>query len=190
MFTPEATTSQAFGIEYIDSLYRYALVLTRNRTQAEDLVQETYVRAVEAYGRLRENSNVKGWLFAILRNLWLNELRKLRTGPQLVEVDGDNQVSDGLQGGMPDAQEILESQENATRVRAAISKLPSEFREVLILREFEELSYQEIATVLNCPAGTVMSRLGRARAKLRVLLTEEDKRPLHPGRIEQYEQLQ
>ncbi|AXC16306.1 RNA polymerase sigma-70 factor, ECF subfamily (plasmid) [Acidisarcina polymorpha] len=171
MFTPKTTTStEAFGIEHIDSLYRYAMVLTRNRANAEDLVQETYVRAMEAFSHLQEDSNVKGWLFTILRNLWLNELRKQRTGPQLVEVDADAHLSDGLVGSSQSAQEILESEEDAKRVRAAIDKLPSEFQEILVLREFEELSYREIAAVLSCPAGTVMSRLGRARAKLRMLL--------------------
>jgi RNA polymerase sigma-70 factor (ECF subfamily) len=179
MFSPGPPTSslEAFGLEYLDSLYRYALVLTRQRTEAEDLVQETYVRALQAYSRLREDSNVKGWLFTILRNQWLNELRRRRTRPQVDEVDSDTQVVDGLHGKFPDAQMALEGKEDAIRVRTAIGKLPSEFQEALILREFEELSYQEIATVLNCPVGTVMSRLGRARAKLRTLLSDEKKEP-------------
>lgn len=183
MFTTETiASSESFGTEHIDSLYRYALVLTRSRVEAEDLVQETYVRAMEAFSRLREDSNVRGWLFTILRNLWLNELRKHRTRPQLVEVDSDSYLVEGLVGNMRDAHEILESAEDASRVRQAIDKLPSEFQEILVLREFEELSYQEIAKVLNCPAGTVMSRLGRARSKLRVLLNEGWRKPLESGR--------
>ena len=168
------TTSGAepFGIEYLDSLYRYALVLTRQRTEAEDLVQETYVRAIEAYQRLREHSNIKGWLFTILRNQWFNELRRRRTGPQFLEPEGDHPVVDGLPGNFTDAQTLVEEQEEAVRIREAIGSLPFDFQEVLILREFEELSYKEIASVLNCPAGTVMSRLGRARSKLRTLLAE------------------
>jgi len=171
---PVTSTPDNFGLEYIDSLYRYAMVLTRNRTDAEDLVQETYVRAIEAYGRLRENSNVKGWLFTILRNLWLNQLRRVRSGPQFLEGDGEIHVVEGIAGNLPDAHSVLEGQEDARRVRAAIGQLPSEFQEVLILREFEDLSYQEIATITNCPAGTVMSRLARARGKLRVLLAEDN----------------
>jgi RNA polymerase sigma-70 factor, ECF subfamily len=176
MPSPATTTSapEGFGIEYLDSLYRYALVLTRQRTEAEDLVQETYVRAIEAYKRLRDDSNIKGWLFTILRNQWFNELRKRRTGPQFVEPEGEHSVVDGLPGNFSDALTLLEGQEDAVRIREAIGKLSSEFQEVLILREFEELSYQEIASVLDCPAGTVMSRLGRARSKLRTLLTEVD----------------
>jgi RNA polymerase sigma-70 factor, ECF subfamily len=172
------TSAAKFGTEHIDSLYRYALMLTRNRDRAEDLVQETYVRAIEAFSRLQKDSNVRGWLFTILRNLWLNELRRQRSGPAFVEVDAHIDMAEGLVGNMPNAQKILESHEDARRVRAAIAQLPEEFREVLILREFEELSYQEIATVLACPAGTVMSRLGRARARLRVLLTTATSTPL------------
>lgn len=169
-----ASTFEAYGLEYLDGLYRYALALTRHRAEAEDLVQETYVRAIEAYSRLREDSNIKAWLFTILRNQWLNELRRRRRGPQFVEGDGEAYIIDGLRGNFPDAQTELEGEEDAIRVRTAIGKLPPEFQEVLILREFEELSYLEIASVLNCPMGTVMSRLGRARVKLRALLSTVD----------------
>lgn len=162
----------AFGIEHMDSLYRYAVVLTGSRVEAQDLVQETYLRAMEAFHRLRPDSNVKAWLVTILRNLWFNELRKRRRGPQLVEMDSDSYLADGLAGEERSAYQLLEREQDTRRVRAAIAKLPPEFREVLVLREFEELSYQEIAMVLNCPAGTVMSRLCRARARLRALLTE------------------
>jgi RNA polymerase sigma-70 factor, ECF subfamily len=172
MLRAEPTASdKAFGIEHIDSLYRYAIVLTGNHVEAEDLVQETYVRAVEAFHRLRENSNVRGWLLTILRNRWFTELRNRKRGPQLVQVDADNNIADELVGSERNAHQVLEGAEDVERVRAAEQKLPSQFREVLVLREFEELSYQEIAAVLDCPAGTVMSRLGRARAKLRDLLS-------------------
>jgi RNA polymerase sigma-70 factor (ECF subfamily) len=158
--------------EYVDSLYGYAVVLTRNRAEAEDLVQETYVRALEAAGRLRENSNIKGWLLTILRNLWFNQLRKRRNAPMAVEIDGDEHVADSLAGKARNAHEIYVSNEDSEMIRRAIDDLSVEFREIILLREFEELSYQEIADLLGCPAGTVMSRLGRARAKLRTVLAE------------------
>jgi RNA polymerase sigma-70 factor (ECF subfamily) len=167
----EASHAGAVGIEHVDGLYGYAMVLTRNRTEAEDLVQETYVRALEAVSRLRENSNLKGWLFTILRNLWLNELRKRRSTPHLVDIDGEDGSADELAGNTKDSLEIFVGNEDAERVRRAVAQLPIEFKEIILLREFEELSYQEIAEVLNCPVGTVMSRLGRARAKLRNILT-------------------
>jgi RNA polymerase sigma-70 factor (ECF subfamily) len=168
----EASHAETVGLEHIDGLYGYAMVLTRNRTEAEDLVQETYVRALEAVSRLRENSNIKGWLFTILRNLWLNELRKRRSTPHIVEIDGEDGTADGLAGKEKDSLEIFVGNEDADMVRRAIAQLPIEFKEIILLREFEELSYQEIAEVLNCPVGTVMSRLGRARAKLRNILTD------------------
>jgi RNA polymerase sigma-70 factor, ECF subfamily len=165
-----AKPEDTMGIEHIDGLYGYALVLTRNRMQAEDLVQETYVRALEAIPRLREQSNIKGWLFTILRNLWLNELRRSRSAPHLVEMDFEGVPVEGIASNTRDSHDILSSKEDAERVRVAVEKLPVDFREIIVLREFEEMSYQEIAEVLGCPAGTVMSRLGRARAKLRNLL--------------------
>jgi RNA polymerase sigma-70 factor (ECF subfamily) len=169
----EAVQIEAATIQYIDGLFRYALMLTRNRAEAEDLVQETYVRAIEAIDRLREDSNLKSWLFTILRNIWLNQLRKRKSTPQLVELDGEGNTADGLLGNTRDSYQIFVSNENAERVHSAIRKLPTDFREIILLREFEDLSYQEISAVLGCPAGTVMSRLGRARSKLRALLTDE-----------------
>jgi RNA polymerase sigma-70 factor (ECF subfamily) len=158
------------GVEYLDGLYSYALVLTRNHAEAEDLAQETYLRAMLAIGRLRAGSNIKGWLFTILRNVWLNQLRKRRNGPQLVEIEVGDGIANSVVEPSKDAHDLYVSKMEAEQVRAAIQKLPVEFREIILLREYEDLSYQEIASVLDCPIGTVMSRLGRARAKLRVLL--------------------
>lgn len=174
---------EAFGIEHIDALYRYALMLTRNSFEAEDLVQETYVRALEARHRLRDDSNVKSWFFTILRNLWLNQLRKSKSSPQLVYVDGEEGGADRLAECAYDSQEILIRREDVEQVQIAIARLSIDFREVILLREFEELSYQEIANVLNCPAGTVMSRLGRARAKLRILLAETSSQSISYGKV-------
>ena len=159
------------GIEYLDGLYSYALVLTRNHAEAEDLVQETYVRAMQAMERLRAgSSNIKGWLFTILRNIWLNQLRKRRNGPQMIEIEVWDDVANSVAEPSKDAHDLYVSKMEAEQVRAAIRELPLEFREIILLREYEDLSYQEIANLLGCPVGTVMSRLGRARAKLRTLL--------------------
>jgi RNA polymerase sigma-70 factor, ECF subfamily len=163
---------EALGIEYLDGLYSYALILARNPAEAADLVQETYVRAMQAADRLREDSNIKGWLFTILRNVWLNQVRKRRTGPQMVEVDDDSGASADVTKASKDSYETYVNNLERDQVRAAIQKLPVDLREVILLREYEELSYGEIAGVLHCPAGTVMSRLGRARSKLRALLLQ------------------
>ena len=85
-----AVQAEVISTEYLNGLYNYAMVLTRNHAEAEDLVQETYVRALQAMSRLRPDSNIKSWLFKILRNVWLNQLRKLRTGPRIVSVDAED----------------------------------------------------------------------------------------------------
>ena len=169
--TSESGTGQlqSFGLEYADGLFGYAVVLTRNRVDAEDLVQEAYVRAIDARHRLTPNSNIKGWIFTILRNIWFNELRKRRNGPNVVNIDDDDSA-DELAGNFQDAHEIFASNEEVQRVRSAIAQLPIELREIILLREFEDLSYRDIAEVLGCPIGTVMSRLARARARLRNVL--------------------
>jgi len=160
------------GVEHINGLFSYALVLTRNRSEAEDLVQETYVRAIGAMGRLRPESNVKIWLFTILRNIWLNQLRQRRTAPQIVEMDVEGiNVGIGTKTSDDDPYALYVSTLERNQVREAIDQLPADFREIILLREYEELSYQEIAAILDCPTGTVMSRLARARAKLRALLS-------------------
>jgi RNA polymerase sigma-70 factor (ECF subfamily) len=167
-----------YGIEYMNGLYSYAMVLTHNRMEAEDLVQETYVRAIPAMKRLRAGSNVKGWLFTILRNVWLNQLRKWRNGPQRIETEVWDDVVDGIVEPSKDAHDLYVSKVETEQVQAAIRGLPIQFREIILLREYEELSYQEIASVLNCPIGTVMSRLGRARKKLRTLLASTGRDPV------------
>jgi RNA polymerase sigma-70 factor, ECF subfamily len=160
------------GLDHLDGLYSYALLLTRNHPEAEDLVQETYVRAIPAMGRLRVDSNTKGWLCTILRNIWLNQLRKSRNRPQMVEIDAQNGCVNSVVDPSKNSHDVYVSNRETNQVRAAIQELPVEFREIILLREYEDLSYQEIASVLDCPIGTVMSRLARARKTYRTLLAE------------------
>jgi RNA polymerase sigma-70 factor, ECF subfamily len=155
----------------IDRLYSYALVLTRNQAEAEDLVQETYLRAMRALGCLRAGSNLKAWLFTILRNAWLNQVRKRPLGPQFVGITDSDSFADAIEEPSNDAHDLYVSKTETRRVQAAIQKLPIEYREIILLREYEELSFREIATVLECPAERVMSRLVRARTQLRTLLS-------------------
>jgi RNA polymerase sigma-70 factor (ECF subfamily) len=157
--------------EVFDGLYGYAMVLSRDRTEAEDLVQETCVRAVQATESLQLGSNVKGWLFTILRNIWLNQVRQRRAAPKIVELDVDESTAGMAVEPSKGPHALYVSKVERDQVRQAIQKLPEEFREIIVLREYGELSYQEIASLLGCPAGTVMSRLGRARSKLRTLLS-------------------
>jgi RNA polymerase sigma-70 factor (ECF subfamily) len=163
--------------ELSDGLYGYGMVLSRDRTEAEDLVQETCVRAIQATENLRPDSNVKSWLFTILRNIWLNRLRRRRTAPRMVDLDGNESTAQNAVATSKDPHALYVSKVEREQVREAIQQLSEEFREVIVLREYEDLSYQEIAGVLGCPAGTVMSRLGRARSKLRSLLADSLRTP-------------
>src|SRR4029077_4015050 len=119
--------------------------------------------------RLRADSNVKSWLFTILRN-WLNQLRQRKIAPDMVGLDADERVANRAVDSSRDPHAARVSDLEGEQVRHAIEQLPLEFREVILLREYEELSYEDIAAMLECPAGTVMSRLARARSKLRDLL--------------------
>lgn len=160
------------ALEYLDPLYGYALTLTGNETEAEDLVQETYLRAVRAFGGLAPNSNLKSWLFVILRNAWLNQLRHERSGPRFVELETEEANSSGwLDSRATDPYVLYLRKLEREEIIEAIERLPALHREIVVLRDIEGFSYQEIAAILDCPAGTVMSRLGRAREKLRKLLS-------------------
>lgn len=168
----DAIFSQA-ALEHIDALYGFAMMLTRSQTEAEDLVQETYLRAVRAFGQLMPDSNLKGWLFAIMRNAWLNQLRHTRNGPRFIELDAEEEDrSNWFDNMASDPYAIYVRKVEREEVRAAIESLPRLYREIILLRDIEEFSYQQIAAILGCPAGTVMSRIGRAREKLRRLLVE------------------
>ena len=156
------------ALEHLDGLFGYAMTLTHNQAEAEDLVQETYLRATRAFDKLAPDSHIKNWLFTILRNLFLNQIRHRRAGPPLLDMEDEKGAPLPLadeEAVNPLASYLTE--ERQREIRQAIDSLPHLFREVILLREFEELSYQEIADVLQCPVGTVMSRLGRARDQLR-----------------------
>jgi RNA polymerase sigma-70 factor (ECF subfamily) len=146
------------------SLHRYARALCPGAAEAEELVQEALRRALAA-GRKRaplDESGVRRWLFTITRNIWQNGLRQRRHD---VRSDPAYGVLAGQPGETPEDRLLRRALQ--FEVREAVDALPVQFREVIVLRELEELSYAEIAVVLDCPAGTVMSRQARARALLR-----------------------
>jgi RNA polymerase sigma-70 factor (ECF subfamily) len=159
------------ALQHLDGLYAYAMTLVRNQAEAEDLVQETYLRAVQAFDRLRPDSNLKSWLFTILRNLRLNQVRDGLSKSRTVEMDEPDRGTRELEDkSSKDPLFLYLAKVKQADVRNAIEELPAVYREVIVLREFEELSYHEIAQVLDCPSGTVMSRLKRARERLKELL--------------------
>lgn len=149
------------AVASLDGLISFALALARDRAAAEDLVQETYVRALRAVRHPDEPSAIRSWLFTILHNVWRNERR--RRAPEPLE---------GLSGRLEprqdaDTGDILDLASESERLGRAVDTLPDAYREAMMLRYGGGFSYHEIADMLRCPAGTVMSRLSRARDKLR-----------------------
>lgn len=173
MSDPNSAVWSQAALAYLDALYGYAIALTHNPVEAEDLVQDTYAQAICHHRQLYDASNLKGWLFTILRNIWLKQRRHARSGPQFVALDAataehwpDETTPD------PPTQyvRIWEREE----IRSALERLPQDCREIIILRDIEDFSYKEIADILGCPLGTIMSRLARSRSKLRRLLSESE----------------
>ncbi|HNB71967.1 MAG TPA: sigma-70 family RNA polymerase sigma factor [Acidobacteriota bacterium] len=174
----QASQFSQSALEHLDALYGFAMALTRNQTEAEDLVQETYLRAARAFGRLLPDSNLKSWLFAIMRNIWLNQIRHDQSGPQFVELDAEEHSRrDWLDAQHSNPHVRLVQKIEREQVQTAIRQLSEPHREVIILRDIEGFSYQQIASILHCPIGTVMSRLGRAREQLRLLLMHSEMKP-------------
>ena len=154
------------AIGYLDTLYRGALRLTRDPAQAEDLVQDTYVRALRYQNSYQVGTNMKAWLFAIMRNLFWDRFKGGR--PEDVSLDGDGEFAlyDTLKDptAVPEA-DVLD-RIATDEVVHAVEKLPELHREVVLLVDVEGFSYKDAAEVLGVPIGTVMSRLHRARRQL------------------------
>lgn len=163
-------------VEYLDGLYGYAVVLSGNRADAEDLVQETYVRAMQPMGRLRMDSNTKTWFFTILRNIWVNQLRKRRSSPRIVVTCMGDGFANEIGGPAERSYDLYVSNREREQVRAAIQDLPVDFREVIVLRDCEELSFQEIGSIVGCPAQNVKAQLARARSMLCTVLSAKLKK--------------
>lgn len=162
------------ALVHLDALYRSALRLTHNRVEAEDLVQETCLRAFGNFHRFNPGTNCRAWLFTILRNAFLNRLRQgarevLEGDSAAWELVSDTMTESGSTRGHPE-EEFLQTVLHGD-VDRALKALPLVFREAVILADLEGLSYKEIAQVLGCPIGTVMSRLSRGRALLRESLS-------------------
>ena len=154
---------EAQALPHLDAAYNLARWLSRSPSDAEDIVQDAMLRAFRAFDSFR-GGDIKPWLLAIVRNCWrtASAARSRRAYVPLPEERGDALISDG-----PDPEEAAMEASDRSRLNGVIALLPGEFREVLILREMEDLSYREIADVTGVPIGTVMSRLARARAMLK-----------------------
>jgi RNA polymerase sigma-70 factor (ECF subfamily) len=163
-----STSAQLFeelAMPLFDSLYNFAHWLTQNRDEAEDLVQETYAKALRGFSSFQVGTNFRAWMFRILRNTFLTSRTGLRA-TMTVQLDTDEGATEvAVEAATPET--ILLERATQEAVQSAIAELPVHFREVLLLCEVEEMSYQEIAETVAVPIGTVMSRLSRARKLLR-----------------------
>lgn len=151
------------ALVHLDSLYRVALRLTRNPAEADDLVQETMLKAYRAWDQFERGTNAKGWLLTILRHAFINEYRRRSRHPETVDVDAIEPFSVFEELQDDDPQGTFFDRIVDDEVLRAIDELPEQFRETVVLSDVEGMSYEEIARVLAVPVGTVKSRLFRAR---------------------------
>ena len=154
-------------VAHLDAAYNLARYLMRNETEAEDVVQSAYVRAISHFAGFRGGDG-RAWLLMIVRNSCYDLMRK--RGPSLQDMDFDEAVHSGERQN-PNPETVVLLAERAEVVRKSLAELPADSREVIVLRELEQLSYQEIASIVGIPVGTVMSRLSRARQRLHETLS-------------------
>ncbi|MEC5406668.1 RNA polymerase sigma factor [Paraburkholderia sp. MPAMCS5] len=169
---------QQLALPHLDAAYNLARWLCGNPHDADDVVQEAFMRAFRFFDTFRGDS-ARPWLLAIVRRTWYTEWRRRASSHETVEFDDtmDDATFEGWSAGGADPQALLIRDEDTKRVHEALALLPVEYREVLILRELEEMGYREIAQVADVPIGTVMSRLARGRRRLAALLAEPSATP-------------
>ncbi len=167
------------AMEYMPSLYAAAMRMTRNRADAEDLVQETYLKAYRAFGGFQEGTNLRAWLYRILTNTFINIYRAKKRRPDESDLDDVEDLYlyrrlgalEAAQAGRSAEDEVLDSF-TETEVKSALEALPDQFRMAVLLADVEGFQYKEIAEILDIPIGTVMSRLHRGRRALQKSLFE------------------
>jgi RNA polymerase sigma-70 factor, ECF subfamily len=172
--SPNATFED-LAMPLFDQLYNFARWLTQDTSEAEDLVQETYVKALRGFSSFQAGTNFRAWIYRILRNSFLSSRTGLKSTTVFDEEDPEIQAT----GSNATPETVLVAEATREAVQQALVELPVHFREILLLCEVEEMSYQEIAETLAIPTGTVMSRLFRARKALRSLLQPTLQRGRH-----------
>lgn len=162
---------------HMDSLYNTALRMTRNQLDAEDLVQDVYVRAYRFFHKFKRDTNFKAWIFKILTNTYINQYRKKLNQPRQVDIDKIEYTY--FEKRIDTHNAVIERFDEVSydslfddEIRDALQKLPDEFRIVVLLADIESFSYKEIAAIVECPLGTVMSRLSRGRKHLQSYLRD------------------
>jgi len=167
-----AAMFEELAMPLFDQLYNFAHWLTQDRAEAEDLVQETYAKALRGFSSFQLGTNFRAWMYRILRNTFLTS----RTGLKVsLTVPLDDDDGEELSAGPETPETILIERDQQRLLQQAMEELPLSAREILLLCEVEEMSYQEIAETLSIPIGTVMSRLSRARKALREVLRQRMK---------------
>jgi RNA polymerase sigma-70 factor (ECF subfamily) len=165
------------AMEHMPSLYSAALRLTRNPADAEDLVQETYLRAYRGFGGFTEGTNLRAWLYRILTNTYINSYRAAKRRPEIADVEDVEDLylyhrlapsGDGVAGRSAEEEALASFTDD--EVKAAIESLPDVFRIAVLLADVEGFSYKEIAEITDVPIGTVMSRIHRGRRALQKAL--------------------
>jgi RNA polymerase sigma-70 factor (ECF subfamily) len=173
---PPTVGFEELAMPLFDSLYNFARWLAQNSDDAEDLVQETYLKALRSFGSFQPGTNFRAWIFQILRNSFLSS-RSTLEWRMTIDLDSDEDGSQlAVDSETPET--ILMNRADSETVQRAIADLPVHYRETLLLCEVEEMSYLEIAEVLSIPIGTVMSRLARARKAIRKSLVCDPGEPL------------
>jgi RNA polymerase sigma-70 factor (ECF subfamily) len=170
----QADSFEALAMPLFASLYNFAHWLTQNREEAEDLVQETYLKGLKGFSSFQPGTNFRAWMFRILRNTFLTSRTGLKAATMLPLEDEEQETTMAVTTQTPES--LLMSQVDQQLVQGALEQLPVHFREAIILCDVEEMTYQEIADLLGIPIGTVMSRLSRARRAMRQLLDTKAKR--------------
>ncbi|MEK7671203.1 MAG: sigma-70 family RNA polymerase sigma factor [Bacteroidota bacterium] len=166
---------QSEALPHMDFLYNYALRMTYNAADAEDLVQETFLKAFRFWDSYEKGTNIRAWLFRIMKNAYINRYRKEKKEPETVEYQEVENFYNNVRGSAAessDLQEAVFSNLLEDEVSRAIAELPDDFRTVVILCDIEELTYEEVAAFVDCPVGTIRSRLHRGRKLLRAGLLE------------------
>ncbi|MCX6151620.1 MAG: sigma-70 family RNA polymerase sigma factor [Ignavibacteriales bacterium] len=161
------------AIPHMSALYNFALRMTGDADDADDLVQETYLKAFRFFDKFEKGTNAKAWLFRILKNSYINDYRKLKKEPNKVDYDDIENFYENIKSTDVKSNHMVDDVFNNLlddQISSAISSLPEDFRTVIILSDIEGFSYEEIADFVDCPVGTVRSRLHRARKMLYVRL--------------------